>query len=540
MARTPLFRMVRRSFRLARRSVRTGLPVDEVVDRAREAPGITRRQLLGGAAAAGGLALVRPFTAWAQPGADPGHRVVVIGAGIAGLTAAYRLRQAGVDVTVFEAQKRVGGRMFSQRDFLPGQVVELGGELIDTQHWHIRSLAEELEIELDDFVSDGWDVHRDLWFFDGRKLTEKEVVEAFVPISDRILADLAELGGDVSYATPNGGEALDRMSIAEWLERAGVEGWMRKLLDVAYTAEVGLEAGEQSALNFLTFIDPNPLPFRIFGDSDERFHVRGGNDRITTTLAERLGDRIVTESRLEAVRKAADGSLVCTVHRGEASREVSAGAVVLALPFTLLREVNLHESLGLPLAKREAIAKLGYGTNSKLMVGFRERLWRRQGSNGSTLTDLPCQITWETSRLQPGATGILTNFSGGRHGLEVGNGTTEEQALALLPQLEKIYPGIAKTYAGRAERFAWPTFPWTRGSYTCYRPGQWTDFGGVEGEPVGNLFFAGEHCSAVAQGFMEGGCETGEKAARDVLCALGVGAPVAAPARAASLLRRAV
>lgn len=521
MARTPLFRVVQRSFRLARHSVRTGLPVDEVVDRAREAPGITRRQLLGGAAAAGGLALVRPFgrVAWAQAGS--GHRVVVIGAGIAGLTAAYRLRQAGVDVTVFEAQKRIGGRMFSLENFLPGQVIELGGELIDTQHWHIRSLAAELEIPLDDFVSDGWDVHRDLWFFDGRKLTEKDVVEAFVPVSEKILASLAELGGDVSYATPNGGEALDRMSIAEWLEGAGVEGWMRKLLDVAYTAEVGLETAEQSALNFLTFIDPNPLPFRIFGGSDERFHVQGGNDRIPRELARRLGERIETEARLEAVRRAADGSLVCTVRRGEASREVSADAVLLAIPFTLLREVSLDESLGLPLAKREAIAKLGYGTNSKLMVGFAKKIWREQDSNGSTLTDLPYQITWETSRLQPGKTGILTNFSGGRHGLEVGNGTTDDQVRALLPQLERIYPGITKTYAGRAERFLWPTFPWSRGSYACYRPGQWTDFGGVEGEPVGNLFFAGEHCSATAQGFMEGGCETGEKAARDILCALG-------------------
>jgi monoamine oxidase len=526
MARTPLFRVVQRSFRLARHSVRSGLPVDEVVERAREAPGITRRQLLGGAAAAGGLVLVRPFgrLAWAQPEAGTGHRVVVIGAGIAGLTAAYRLQQAGVDVKVFEAQRRIGGRMFSLENFLPGQVIELGGELIDTQHQAIRSLAAELEIPLDDFVFDGWDVHRDLWFFDGRKLTEKDVVEAFVPVSEKILEDLAELGGDVSYAAPNGGEALDRMSIAEWLERAGVDGWLRKLLDVAYTTEVGLETGEQSALNFLTFIDPNPLPFRIFGGSDERFHVRGGNDRIPKALAGRLGDRIETEARLEAVRKAPDGSLVCTVRRGEASRDVSADAVVLTLPFTLLREVSLHENLGLPLAKREAIAKLGYGTNSKLMVGFESRLWRERGSNGSSLSDLPYQVTWETSRLQPGTTGILTNFTGGRHGLEIGNGTTEEQVRALLPQLERIFPGIAKTYAGRAERFLWPAFPWTRGSYTCYRPGQWTDFGGVEGEPVGNLFFAGEHCSAVAEGFMEGGCETGEKAARDILCAFGAGA----------------
>lgn len=551
MARTPLFRVIRRSFRLAQHSVRTGLPVGEVVDRAREAPGITRRQLLGGAAAAGGLALVRPFerALWAQAGAAGSrHRVVVIGAGIAGLTAAYRLQQAGVDVQVFEAQRsRVGGRMFTLQRFLPGQVAELGGELIDTGHWHIRSLAAELGLTLDDYALDGWDLHRDLWFFEGRRRTEKEVVEAFLPVSQKLMADRAELDGEVSYASPGGGEALDRLSIAEWLERVETEGWMRKLLSVAYTAECGLEAGEQSALNLLALIDANPLPFRVFGESDERFHVQGGNDQIPRKLAERLGGRVVLDSRLEAVRKAADGALVCTFRQGGTSREVTADAVVLAIPFTLLREVALDAGLGLPLAKREAIAKLGYGTNSKLMTGYAERVWRTkpagdcaEGSNGSTLSDLPYQVTWETSRLQPGKTGILTNFAGGRRGLELGQGTTQDQALDLVGQLDKVFPGISQAYAGLlAERFIWPTYPWTRGSYACYRPGQWTDFGGVEGEPVGNLFFAGEHCSATAQGFMEGGCETGERAARDILCALGAGAPAAAPAKATAVPRKA-
>ena len=98
-------------------------------------------------------------------------------------------------------------------------------------------------------------------------------------------------GSWVSYAEPNGGERLDNTPLSEWLAGAGAEPWLARLLDVAYTTEYGLEIAEQSALNFLLLIDPNPLPFRIFGESDERFHVRGGNDLIPRTLAERLGDR---------------------------------------------------------------------------------------------------------------------------------------------------------------------------------------------------------------------------------------------------------
>jgi monoamine oxidase len=526
LSRTPLFSVIQRSFRLARHAVRTGQPVDEVVERARAAgPGLSRRQFLGGTAAAAGLALagVRPFAARAQTA--PGREVVIVGAGIAGLTAGYRLHQAGVPVRILEAQERTGGRMWSLRDdkIFPGQVAELGGELIDTNHVNIRNLAAELEIPLDDFAFDGWDLNRDLWFFDGRRITEKELVEAFVPVSQRLIEDLSSLEGDwVTYAEPNGGGRLDRMTIAQWLETSGAAPWLKKLLDVAYVTEVGLETDRQSALNFLLLIDPNPLPFRIYGGSDERFHVRGGNDLIPGRLAEILGNRIERGVRLEALRKTADGALVASVRKGQTSREITADHMVIAIPFTLLREVRLDDSLGLPLAKREAIAKLGYGTNSKLMVGFSDRIWRKKyESNGSTLTDLGYQVSWETSRLQPGKAGIITNFTGGRHGARMGEGTPEERAKEFLGQFDRIFPGAAQAASGKAVRFVWPDFAWTRGSYTCYLPGQWTDFGGVEGEPVGNLHFAGEHCSADAQGFMEGGCETGEKVAQEILCEMG-------------------
>ncbi|MGH7717842.1 MAG: flavin monoamine oxidase family protein, partial [Gemmatimonadaceae bacterium] len=272
----------------------------------------------------------------------------------------------------------------------------------------------------------------------------------------------------------------------------------------------------------LLMIDPKPDPVRVFGESDESFLVRGGNDRIVLELARRLEDAIELDTRLEAVTARADGSFVCSLRRGETSVTAEAQHVLLAIPFTLLRDVRID--VDLPPVKRRAIAELGYGTNAKLMIGFSNRVWRTaHRSNGSVLTDLPCQLSWETSRLQPGQHGILTNFTGGRHGVEIGEGTAAEQAASFVAQLERVFPGVSGARAGMREvRAHWPSHPFTRGSYASYLVGQWTGISGAEGESVGRLHFAGEHCSLEAQGFMEGGCETGQTAAAEILRDLGV------------------
>ena len=524
MPRTPLFDLVRRSLRLAQSTLHTGQEPAEAVQRWHEAQGSRRAFLQSSSAAAAGLAL--GACAARRPTARPtsAEPVVIVGAGIAGLTAAWRLHQAGVPVRVLEAQNRVGGRMHSLRGhFADGQVVELGGELIDTGHARLRSLCQELGLALDDLADETAGLARDTWFFGGQLRSETEVVEAFLPLAAHMEADLATLGeGDVTYRTPNGAEELDLMPLSAWFDRAGASGWIRALLEVAYATEYGLELGDQSSLNLLMMIDVKPEPFKVFGESDERFRVRGGNDSVPAALARALGSRIETSSVLEAVGQGADGRLALTVRRGSASHVVPASYVVLALPFTLLRDVRIDVEL--PPAKRKAIAELGYGTNAKLMVGFSDRVWRaRHRTNGSLMSDLAFQTTWETSRHQSGRAGVLTNFTGARHGVALGHGSAADQAAALVRDLEAVWPGVTAARAGQKEvRFHWPSHPWTRGSYASYRVGQWTALCGAEGEPVGRLHFAGEHCSLSAQGFMEGGCDTGEAAASAILQQMGL------------------
>jgi len=526
MARTPLFHLLRRAARIAQASRQADAPLDEFYARGVERrTDLRRRRLLQGAGAS--LVLAGCHSTPLPRLSSGDDEVAIVGAGIAGLTAAWRLRQAGVPARVYEAQARVGGRMLSLRDhFADGQVVELGGELIDTGHVRIRALAAELGLALDDLLEGDGDA--DSWFFDGRRIGEREIVEAFVPVAAAIERDLALLGDDaLTYhgATPGTfahAKALDALSIAQWFDRNGVSGWLRKLLDVAYTTEMGLEIDEQSALNFLTFIGTDADSFHIFGESDERFHVRGGNDRIVHGVAGKVADAIETGSVLEAIRGDGDG-YVLTFRRDGATRDVRARQAILALPFTLLRKVRIDVEL--PAAKRRSIGNLAYGTNAKLMIGFDRRVWRAQGANGASMSDLAYQTTWDTSRKQAGSAGVLTNFAGGRHGVDIGQGTPKQQAEAATALLDRVFPGLGAAREGMREaRFHWPSNPWVLGSYACFRPGDWTGFLGAEGESVGGLHFAGEHCSPEHQGFMEGGCESGETAAQAVLAQRGLGA----------------
>ncbi|MCB9746202.1 MAG: FAD-dependent oxidoreductase [Alphaproteobacteria bacterium] len=480
----------------------------------------SRREVLASAATTLTLSALPLGASGCRRGGD----VVIVGGGLAGTTCAYRLHQAGQAFTLYDANDRLGGRTFTGRGlFADDQTCELGGELIDSNHATLWALAEELGITLDDRSGGALaSLTPETFQVEGALVSDEVLLEQLIAVVDDISADFdAAETDDDAYA------ALDLEPLSDWLQRRIPRETYPELhvaLDVAYRGEFGLENDEQSALNLIYLLGLETDAFRIFGTSDERWHAHEGSDAFVSRMADALPEgAAVLEHRLTRVE--GSGPFTLTFEGPDGELVVDADKVVFALPFSTLRDVDLS---GLELSddKREIIDALGYGTNAKVMAGFTRPVWREDhGASGTATADLPFQQSWDSSLGQDGASAIMTDFLGGDQGVACGDGEAEAWVEdVLLPGLEALFPGTSDAWDGSAARMHWPTVSTAKGSYTCYRPGQWA-WWSTEGEQEGDLHFCGEHASADFQGWMEGAAESGQRVAEEILNDLGVELP---------------
>jgi monoamine oxidase len=531
-SRVPLLNTLRKAFYLSQTAAKKGsAPLDELVEH-QAANALHRRRFIGDvlktgvALSAAGLlhgcrraADLFPEEPPVQPlqlkASQP--RIAILGAGMAGLNCAYQLKKAGIKASVYEASSRAGGRIYSQKNVLDaGLTTELGGEFIDTEHKDMLKLCHEIGLPLLDTLSKAESaLLRDTFYIDGRFYTEAEVIYAFQPYQKRIAADIRSLPAVMTFDQHNEQTVyFDQMSIKAYLDAIGMQGFLRKGIEIAYLTEYGLETEEQSAINFLyLFSAATAQGFQIFGTSDERYKIAGGNQRVTDALYNQVKEQVKTGHQLVRIKEAVQG-YVLYFNTGGSTISIKADIVVCTLPFSVLREVDLQ--VPLPQWKQNAIQYLGYGTNSKLFLGFKKRVWRTYQHSAYMFSNAAIQTGWDNSQLQEGTAGGFTVYQGGLKGLQLGTGSPESQAPKFVTQLDNMWPGCAKEYTGVAKRMHWPGHPFTKGSYACYKVGQYTTVRGAEIKPVGNLFFAGEHCSSYFQGFMNGAAETGRIAAEAV------------------------
>jgi monoamine oxidase len=486
---------------------------------------IGRRAFLAGAGGLAAAAVAPPALASAA-----GPDVAIVGAGLAGLACGDELRAAGVPLTLYEAATRAGGRQWSLRGSFPGQVAERGGELIDNPHKTMLGYVKRFGLTLEDMGKIPGEV---FYRFGGQMWPESVVVDQYRAFVEAMRADLrASSGSPTALSHNEADETLDNTSLLDYLDGANGTSTpcgpvARAAIVAAYEAEYGLGVERQSALNFLLFIHADRrskfTPFGVW--SDERWHVVEGNDRVAQGLADGLAESLRFAHRLTRVRRVA-GRIELTFKVGSRTVTATHDAAVLTLPFSVLRGIELDASLGLPTEKRNAIASLGYGTNAKMMVGFSARPWVGLGSNGASYSDLANhQTTWETNPSLATATrGILTDYSSGLRGETLNPSQPQAETAKFLGDLEKVFPGARAAATVSKGKYVvhlehWPSNPLSRGSYTCYTPGQFTTVAGHEGTPVGNLHFAGEHADSFYswQGFMEGACLSGLRAAREIL-----------------------
>lgn len=525
-SRSNPLRRLSRLFRIARDADATGMSSSEAVEvaRAREQAALSRRTFLGGVAAASALAVTTRGRA-AFAGRRAPVDVGIVGAGLAGLQCAYDLGQAGYAPALYEASSRIGGRQWTLRGVFPGQVAERGGELIDNLHKTMLGWVQTLGLTREDVNK----VEGELFYhFDGQRIPEATIVDEYRAFVSAMQADLrASSGAPTADAFNAADRQLDVTSLADYLSSRGCGRYAAKAIEEAYVAEYGLEIAQQSSLNFLLFIHADRrakfTPFGVY--SDERFHVVEGNDRIATGIAARLAREPELEMRLEAVRQTSGGRIELTLRSGNRSIVRTHDRVVLAVPFSVLRGVHLDDSLDLPAWKRLAIDTLGYGDNAKMMVGFDGPVWAEHGGSGASYSDLPNhQTTWETNPSRAtSAHAVLTDYAGGARGKNLNPSNVQGECGKFVADLDRVYPGAAAAASKVDGRYVahlehWPSNPLTRGSYTCYTPGQFTTIADNEGKAVGNLHFAGEHANSFYewQGFMEGALLSGIRAAGEI------------------------
>jgi monoamine oxidase len=517
MSRTPLASKLGQAASVAAESVARDVSTEQVLE---ERAGLTRREVIAGGT---GLALAAAFSGpLPRPLAASSPRVVVVGAGLAGLSCAYQLKRAGITASVYEASDRLGGRCWTQRgDFAEGQIAEHGGELIDQGHAEMRQLAQSLGLNLDNLLTAQVNGTEDFYYFDGQPYSFAQATDDLKEIWQQLHKDVSA----ASYPTlfdlsTERGRELDQMSIADYIQAyvpGGLSSKLGQLLDVASNIEYGAETNVQSSLNMLYLLAYSGQgQLRIFGPSNEKYHVRGGNDLIVAGLANALHGQITTGAPLSAIKRTSDGSYLLSF---SGSSDVTADRVVLALPFSILRNLN-YSKAGFSALKRTAIEELGMGTNSKLHLQFSDRYWNTLGNNGNTNAGTGYQNTWEVTRAQSGASGILVDYTGGTIGESFGSGTPTSRAQEFLAQIEPVLPGISTHWNGRATIDYWTGYPWTKGSYSYWKVGQYTKFAGIERLQEGAVHFAGEHTSVDFQGYLNGAVETGYRAADEVISAL--------------------
>jgi len=442
--------------------------------------------------------------------------VAIIGAGIAGLHACHILaKQEGrFDIMLYEGSKRTGGRIFTAKNLLADNITtELGGEFVDSTHTDMLSLIDEFGLETYDCKKDieenSFPEHT--YFFGGQVREEREIIDELKNIIPRLQADKLRIKDETEVIK------LDKLSLAIYLQQLKLQKWFYDLIYWAFTAEFGLDASQLSCVNFIDMVGLDTGEhFEIFGDSDERFKIKGGNQSLTDAMTVKLAAHIRYSHKLTAISKTGS-KLKLTFENG---RTTLADYVLLAIPFSVLRSVKIDPAIRIPDNKQAMISAMQYGTNSKLLLGFNERIWRNQRSSGYLINET-IQNGWDNSQMQNDnkGSGGFTVFLGGKQGREL----KEDDIVATkyLDKLELAFHGVKGVHNKKRRVFNWSKYPFTLGSYACYKTGQWSVFDPAEMmKPVGNLFFAGEHCSDKFQGFMNGGAETGRMAAEGIIKAI--------------------
>jgi monoamine oxidase len=494
---------------IARLARRYGRPVN---------PAERREFLKLSLATSAGLLLSANGWAMARPGRDSQKRVVVIGGGFAGLTAAFELKQAGYDVTVLEARDRVGGRVLSfnaanKNEYIKGRNIEGGGELIGSNHPIWVGYKERFGFEWLPVTEDEGDAKFPV-IIDGKLLSYEEGGNLWEEM-EKGLQKMNELAAkvpeDEPWTAPDA-ERLDKTSIQQWIDSTELPPEVRRAMWINQTSDNGQDVSKQSLLGQLAAVKGGGL--EKFWKESEVFRCKGGNDQLARRLAQEIGPaRVITGLAARSVA-AKRGAMEVEAADG---RTLECDDVVLAVPPTVWKKISF--SPGLPAGLTPQM-----GLNAKYLAHVKTRFWEKHDPRLSqyALSDGLINQTWDATDAQGDVSddnggACLTGFAGGPGAERALAMPREEREKAFAAWYEQAYPGFKENLVN-TRYMDWPKQQWTEASYSFPAPGQVTTIGPLMAKPHmdGRLHLAGEHTCYKFVGYMEGALQSGARVAKAI------------------------
>jgi len=448
---------------------------------------------------------------------DTPKRVIIIGAGLAGLSAAYELTQANHDVVVLEARTRPGGRVQTLRDPFPeGLYVEAGAARIPDHHHFTRQYVEHFGLTLDPFEPAGLS---HVYYVRGKRIeampgqnvdwpydltAEERALGATGMRQKYIWSMLGELGDvtDPAWPPPDLLKKFDRMNRSDLWRSRGASAEAIALLSLGGIDD---RIESWSAL----FMLRNQALNRRLTRYDK---IGGGNDLLPKAFAERLADKIHYASPVVRIEQNAR-EVKATFQQLDSYQTLTADRLICAVPFTVQRDIEVSPPFS--VEKQRAIEQLPYLSAAKIFLQSKQRFWIARGLSGFGTTDLPIGQVWDSTYKQPGSRGVLQAFPISLHSRRVTQMTEPERISYALEQVEMMYPGMRAHFEGGVTK-CWDEDRWARGATAFYKPGQFTSLLPHVARPEGRIHFAGEHTSVWIDGWMQGALESGNRVAAEV------------------------